>query len=254
VIRAVREEGLTVHAVLDTHAHADHISAAQYLGEHFSVPVGIGKGIAQVQQTFAKVFNLGNEVKTDGSQFALLIEPERLYQFGSLSLRGLPTPGHTPACMSYLVGDAVFTGDALFMEDYGTGRTDFPAGSANDLYKSVSETLYSLPEDTRVYVGHDYLPGGREVRFESTISKQKAENVQLPASRSENDFVEFRNSRDSTLKPPRLIYQSIQINVFGGKLPDEESNGKRYLKMPLNMRRPTDAVGNPREGKQEAAQ
>jgi glyoxylase-like metal-dependent hydrolase (beta-lactamase superfamily II) len=254
LIRVAEEEGLEVRAILDTHAHADHITGAQYLAAHFGVPVGIGKDISIVQQTFAKVFNLPKDVPLDGSQFDLLLDPAKEYEFGSLKVKPLATPGHTPACLSYHIGDAVFTGDALFMEDYGTGRADFPAGSAKDLYHSISETLYELPEDTRVFVGHDYMPDGRDVRYESTIGKEKAENVQLPAKRSEEEFIEFRNQRDHGLKPPRLIFQSIQINVFGGKLPDPEDNGLRYLKMPLNMRRPTDSIGNARVVEVEAAE
>ncbi len=236
LIEAVEREGLFVKAILETHAHADHLSAARYLAAHFGVPVGIGRDISKVQKTFAKVFNLPQSIRLDGSQFDRLLDSGVDYQFGSLQVKPLKTPGHTPACLSYLIGDAVFTGDALFTEDYGTGRADFPAGSAQDLYRSVTETLYRLPEQTRVFVGHDYRPGGREVRFESTIGIEKRENVQLPASRSESEFVEFRNRRDSTLNPPRLIYQSIQINAFGGRLPEPEENGQRYLKIPLNVR------------------
>lgn len=245
VIDQLLEKGLRLRAVLDTHAHADHLSGAQYLSARFSVPVGIGKDISLVQQTFAKVFNLPSDVSLDGSQFDILLEAGKTYDFGTLEVRPLSTPGHTPACLSYLIGDAVFTGDALFMHDYGTGRVDFPAGSAYDLYESVSQTLYSLPDTTRVFVGHDYQPGGRDVRFESTIALEKSDNVQLPASRSEAEFVKLRNQRDDTLRPPRLIYQSIQVNAFGGKLPAPESNGMRYLKMPLNMRERTDELGQP---------
>ncbi len=243
VIAVVRARELLVRAILETHAHADHISAAQYLKTHFQVSVGIGKDIHLVQKTFAKIFNLSADVALDGSQFDLLLEAGQSYSFGSLRVVPLSTPGHTPACMSYWIGDAVFTGDALFTEDYGTGRADFPAGSARDLYRSVTATLYQLPGDTRVFVGHDYQPGGRPVRFESTIALEKSANVQLPMDRSEQDFVVFREQRDGALKPPRLIYQSIQINVFGGMLPEPESNGVRYLKLPLNTRRATDSCG-----------
>lgn len=245
VIAQVKEKDLVVRAVLDTHAHADHISAGRYLATHFGVPVGIGSEIHLVQKAFAKIFNLPDDVPVDGSQFDLLLESGRVYPFGSLEVKPLSTPGHTPACLSYVIGDAVFTGDALFTEDYGTGRTDFPAGSAAALYHSVTETLYGLPESTRVFVGHDYQPGGREVRFETTIAEERRHNVQLPADRTEAAFIQFRNERDGALDPPRLIYQSIQINVFGGKLPQREANGTRYLRVPLNVRRPTDENGKP---------
>lgn len=245
VIGFVDEQGLHVKAVLETHAHADHLTASRCLAHHYQVPVGIGRDIGLVQATFVPVFGLFGLVKTDGSQFDRLLEPDKVYQFGSLELRALNTKGHTPACMSYLIGDAVFTGDALFMHDYGTGRTDFPAGSAEALYHSVHEVLYSLPDDTRVFVGHDYQPGGREPAWESTIGKQKAENVQLNSATSREDFVKFRNARDRTLSPPRLLYQSIQVNAYGGYLPPENASGVRHLRLPINRSQPTDDRGAP---------
>lgn len=247
IVAHVSREGLKVRAVLETHAHADHLSAARYLARVFEVPVAIGSGITKVQATFSRVFGFQELVSVDGSQFDQLLDADKEYLFGSLKVMPLATPGHTPACLSYHIGDAVFTGDALFMEDYGTGRTDFPAGSAAALYESVHNVLYSLPEQTRVFVGHDYQPGGRDVRFESTIGVQKSENVQLSEATTEAAFVEFRNQRDKSLRPPRLIYQAIQINVFGGLLPAEDKNGARYLKIPLNARRPTDDAGRPKD-------
>lgn len=246
IVDYVSKAGLTVRAILETHAHADHISAARYLVRKFCAPIGIGEDISIVQQTFSRVFGMEGDVAVDGSQFDVLLKGGEEYLFGTLKVTPLATPGHTPACLSYLVGDAVFTGDALFMHDYGTGRTDFPAGSAEALYRSVHDVLYQLPDTTRVFVGHDYQPGGRRVEWESTIGREKAENVQLNYETTREEFVQFRTSRDKKLRPPRLIFQSIQINVFGGSLPMEEENGIRYLKMPLNMKTPTDSAGVPK--------
>ena len=245
LVEYVTERRLTVRGIFETHAHADHISGARYLAEKFNVPVLIGAGIVKVQETFRDFFNLGEGVRVDGSQFDQLLSHGQTVHTGSLQVRALATPGHTPACMSYVIGDAVFTGDALFIEDYGTGRADFPAGSAEQLYHSVTETLYALPDQTRVFVGHDYMPNGRALRFETTILAEKERNVQLPLGRSKEDFVRFRNERDASLSPPKLIYQSVQINVFGGLLPEEESNHARYLKIPINARRRTNRAGVP---------
>jgi glyoxylase-like metal-dependent hydrolase (beta-lactamase superfamily II) len=253
IIAFVEKHGLHVRAILETHAHADHMTAARYLARRWSVPIGIGMSISKVQETFAKVFGFDGEVETNGSQFDLLLEGGREYELGSLLVRAIATPGHTPACLSYVIGDAVFTGDALFMHDYGTGRADFPGGSAEDLYASVHEGLYKLPDSTRVFVGHDYQPGGRAPAWETTIGKQKAENVQLSQQTSQAEFVERRNKRDASLRPPRLIYQSIQVNVFGGRLPAEGKNGKRYLKTPLNLRVPTDDLGEPKKKESKSA-
>lgn len=252
IIDVLTKEDLILRAVLETHAHADHLSSAAYLAAHYGVPVGIGAGIDQVQKTFAPLFGLPKETPTDGSQFDLLLEGGQTYALGSLRVKALSTPGHTPACLSYLIGDAVFTGDALFLEDYGTGRTDFPAGSAKALYHSVHEVLYRLPGDTRVFVGHDYQPGGREVLFESTIQAEQEKNVQLRADTTEEQFVALREARDKALRPPRLLYPSIQVNVFGGHLPQESENGFRYLKTPLNLRCPTDDVGRPKQDQDPA--
>lgn len=243
VVSYIAKRGLTLRATLETHAHADHLTASPYLSDKLGIPVAIGSGITEVQKTFKTIFNLGEGAMTDGSQFDVLLEHGKPHAFGSVVVLPLSTPGHTPACMSYQIGDAVFTGDALFMEDYGTGRTDFPRGSASDLYHSVTEVLYELPEETRVFVGHDYLPGGRPVRFESTIETEKESNIQLPAGKAEEEFTRFRNTRDAELKAPKLLYQSVQVNVFGGRLPDAEANGIRYLKIPINLRAPTDSAG-----------
>lgn len=250
----LRSNSLVLRAVLETHAHADHLSGAQYIASALEVPVAIGAGIVEVQETFAGILNLDDTADTDGRQFDLLLLPDRDYEFGSLRVKTLSTPGHTPACLSYLVGDAVFTGDSLFIEDYGTGRTDFPAGSSEDLYHSVTEVLYKLPGETRVFVGHDYQPGGRALRFESTIARERVMNVQLSERTSREAFVEFRDARDSTLKPPRLIFQSIQVNAFGGRLPEAEENGRRYLKIPLNLRQATDSAGRKNDSSRASAE
>ncbi|MEZ4382358.1 MAG: MBL fold metallo-hydrolase [Nannocystaceae bacterium] len=237
VLEFVRDEGLKVHSILETHAHADHLSGSQELKKALpGVEVVIGAKITAVQDLFKGFFNLAADFPTDGSQFDRLLDDGEAMTAGSLTIEAIATPGHTPACLSYLIGDAVFTGDALFMPDYGTGRCDFPAGDARDLYKSVHERLYALPDATRVFVGHDYLPGGRELAYESTIGEEKAKNVQLPAARSEGDFVAFRTERDATLAAPKLLYQSVQVNIDAGHLPTAAENGRRYFNLPINVR------------------
>jgi glyoxylase-like metal-dependent hydrolase (beta-lactamase superfamily II) len=239
VIRFVKDNQLTLHYVLETHAHADHLSGSQRIKEHFpKVQVAIGSRITVVQKTFKQVFDLPDEFATDGRQFDRLLGDGETVQAGTLSWKVIFTPGHTPACASYKFGDAVFTGDALFLPDSGTGRCDFPAGSAHDLYDSVSERLYALPDKTRVFVGHDYQPGGREVRWESTIADEKQNNIQLRADTTKEQFVHFRNERDKTLNAPKLLFQSVQVNVDGGALPQPNRNEIRYLKIPLNVFKP----------------
>lgn len=234
VLDFVKNEKLKVHYILETHAHADHVSGSQILKQHIpGAKVGIGARITDVQKVFKKVFNLGEEFKTDGSQFDLLLEEGKTLSAGSLKIETLFTPGHTPACASYLIGDSVFTGDALFMPDYGTGRCDFPAGSSADLYRSVHEKLYKLPDETRVFVGHDYLPDGRPLAFESTIGEEKKKNIQLNAETTQEQFVKFRDKRDQSLAAPRLLLPSVQVNIEAGHLPAPEDNGTRYLKIPV---------------------
>lgn len=235
VTAMIDREGLRLRFVLETHAHADHLSGSQALRKRYDAPVAIGEKITEVQETFKHVFDLGERFATDGSQFDRLLKAGERVEAGTLTIEVLTTPGHTPACVSYLIGDALFTGDALFMDDYGTGRCDFPRGSATALYRSVHDKLYRLPDETRVFVGHDYQPGGRELRWETTIGKSKANNPQLRADTSEAEFVEFRQARDRTLAPPRLIFQSVQVNVDAGRLPDAHANGLRYLKLPLDL-------------------
>lgn len=234
VIDFVKSHSLKVHYIMETHAHADHVSGSQILKKEWpKAKVAIGARIQDVQKVFKGVFNLPESFKTDGSQFDLLIEEGKKINAGTLTIDTIYTPGHTPACASYLIGDSVFTGDALFMPDYGTGRCDFPAGSADDLYTSVHEKLYKLPDETRVFVGHDYMPGGRELKFESTIGEEKRNNIQLNAETTREQFVQFRTNRDKSLAAPRLLLPSVQINIDAGRLPAPENNGSRYLKIPI---------------------
>lgn len=234
VLNYVKENDLKVHFILETHAHADHVSGSQILKQKIpGAKVGIGAKITEVQKVFKSVFNLDSDFKTDGSQFDLLLEEGKPVTAGSLKIETIYTPGHTPACGTYIIGDAIFTGDALFMPDYGTGRCDFPAGSAEDLYHSVHEKIYRLPDHYRVFVGHDYLPNGRALAFESTIAEEKAKNVQLKAETTKEQFVKFRTNRDKTLAAPRLLLPSVQVNIDAGHLPQPEANGISYLKIPV---------------------
>ena len=236
VVNFVNEHGLNVKLILETHAHADHVSGSQELKEVWPLAkVCIGAHITDVQTVFKKVFNLDRDFPTDGRQFDRLLADGELIHSGSIVVKTLYTPGHTPACVSYVIGERVFTGDALFMPDYGTGRCDFPAGSAKALYHSVHDVLYKLPNHFEVYTGHDYQPGGRELRFKSTIGEQKAKNIQLNESTTESDFIRFREQRDSTLGTPRLLLPSIQVNIEAGKLRPAEDNGVSYLKIPVRV-------------------
>lgn len=239
----LEENDLDLHYVLETHAHADHMSGSQYLKKRFGAKVGIGARIRDVQTVFREVFDLPVGFPVDGSQFDRLFEDGEKIALGSLVLEVIATPGHTPACVTYKIDDAIFTGDALFIEDAGTGRCDFPAGSAHDLYTSIHERLYQLPDTTRVFVGHDYQPNGRSPRSETTIGAEKEMNIQLRASTSRDEFVKMRTARDATLAPPRLLYPSVQVNVDAGILPKPHANGRRYLTVPLNLKQRTDSDG-----------
>ena len=233
VLSFCQQNDLKVHYILETHAHADHLSAAMALKEKLPLAkVAIGENIVKVQETFSKIYNLKN-FEANGMQFDELLNEDKTLYAGTIKVRTLFTPGHTPACSSYLIANKLFTGDALFMPDFGTGRCDFPAGSAKELYHSVHEKLYQLPEDTIVYTGHDYQPGGRELRYQCTIKESKEKNVQLKASTTLEEFCEFRHSRDKTLKAPRLLLPSIQVNIRAGRLPKKEDNGVPYLKIPI---------------------
>lgn len=240
----LREQQLTLRQILETHAHADHLTGAQYLKRRFGAGVVIGERITEVQETFKHVFDLPATFATDGRQFDRLLTDGQGLQAGSLRIEAIATPGHTPACLTYKIGDALFTGDALFMEDYGTGRCDFPRGSAEALYESVHDKLYRQPDDLRVFVGHDYQPGGRALRYETTIGISKRQNIQLRMETTKDQFVSFRNARDKTLAPPRLLFPSVQVNVDAGHLPGPHENGIRYLHIPINLKQPTADDGS----------
>lgn len=234
VARFLEQERISVPYVLDTHAHADHFTAMPYFKERFGAKTVIGADIVKVQRVFRDVFNLGDDFPCDARQFDLLLKDGETLDIGPFELKALHTPGHTPACMSYRIQDSLFVGDLLFQPDYGTARCDFPGGSAEELYASIHELYTSLPDSTRVFTCHDYQPGGREVAFESTLSQQRASNVQLSASTSKEDFVQFRDERDATLSMPALMLPAVQMNIRAGQFPEPEENGLSFLKLPLN--------------------
>lgn len=235
LLDAVRERGLQVDWILETHAHADHLSAADWLrGQLPGARLGIGAGIREVQKTFRPIFNLGERFAVDGSQFDHLFADDELAALGGLPLRVIATPGHTNDSLSYLIGDALFSGDSLFMPDGGTARCDFPGGSASRLYRSI-QRLFALPAATRVFVCHDYAPGNREYRCETSIGEQQASNIHVGGGRSEAEFVQLRVARDAGLAMPALLLPAIQVNIRAGRLPDAEANGVRYLKLPIDQ-------------------
>ena len=236
VIAFVEERGLRVEWLIETHVHADHLSAAPYIQERVGGKIGIGDKIGIVQDTFGKVFNEGTEFARDGSQFDRLFQDGDRYGIGSIEAVALSTPGHTPACMTHVIGDAAFVGDTLFMPDYGTARCDFPGGDARTLYRSIHR-LTSLPDEARVFLCHDYKapPGRTEFAWETTIGAQRTGNIHIRDGVSEDEFVTMRTQRDATLPMPKLILPSVQVNMNGGRPPEPEDNGVRYLKVPLNM-------------------
>ncbi|MCH8491362.1 MAG: MBL fold metallo-hydrolase [Oceanicaulis sp.] len=234
VIAYVRDEGLTVQWILETHVHADHLSAAPYLKEQVGGTLAIGSNIRTVQDVFGKVFNAGTEFQRDGSQFDRLFEDGEIFKLGSIEARALHTPGHTPACMTYVIGDAGFVGDTLFMPDYGTARCDFPGGDARQLYRSIQK-IFALPDETRLFMCHDYLPEGRETyQWETTVAAQKAHNIHVHEGVSEDEFVAMREKRDATLAMPVLILPSVQVNMRAGHMPPADDNGMTYLKIPVD--------------------
>ena len=235
IVAYVRQEGLTVEWILETHAHADHLSAAPYLQEQLGGKLGIGAEIVTVQNVFGKIFNEGTEFAQDGSQFDLLLSDGDTLMIGEIPLVALHVPGHTPADMAYIIGDAVFTGDTMFMPDYGSARADFPGGDARRLYRSVRR-LMKLPDESRVFLCHDYkAPNRDEFVWETTMLAERTGNVHFHEGVSEDEFVEMRTQRDATLAMPKLILPSIQVNMRGGRVPEPEDNGVCYLKLPLNQ-------------------
>lgn len=235
VIEFLRSKQLRLHFILETHAHADHLSGSQIIKKDFpNTQIAIGEKITKVQEIFKGVFDLPDNFKTDGSQFDRLLKDNEEFSAGSIKIKTFFTPGHTPACASYYIDGNVFVGDALFMPDYGTGRCDFPAGSAVELYRSVHGRIYELPEDTKVYTGHDYMPNGRPLKFMATLAEEKKENIQLKAETSLEEFVRFRTERDRTLAAPKILLPSVQVNIDAGHLPEPAANGKRYLRIPIS--------------------
>ncbi len=233
LIGFIREKDLKVEWLLETHAHADHLSAAHYLRKHVGGKIAIGAAIADVQNVFKGIFNLEPEFRPDGSQFDYLLRDGESFEIGGLRAEAMSVPGHTPACMAYKIGDAVFLGDTLFMPDVGTARCDFPGGDAHKLYRSIRKLL-SLPAQTRLFMCHDYPPQGREAAWETTVAAQRAENVHVHDGVSEAAFVQMRTRRDATLEMPTLILPSVQVNIRAGELPPQEDNGVSYLKIPIN--------------------
>lgn len=234
VIAYVQAEGLNVEWLLETHVHADHLSAAPYLQERVGGKIGIGDSIKMVQDTFGKIFNEGTEFQRDGSQFDQLFVEGDVVHIGQMRGEVLHTPGHTPACLTYVIGDAAFVGDTMFMPDFGTARCDFPGGSAETLFASIQKIL-ALPEDTRIFVGHDYkAPGRDDFAWETTVGAQKAANIHVGAGKDRDDFVKMRTERDATLAMPRLIIPSLQVNMRAGQMPPADEQGNVYLKVPVN--------------------
>lgn len=235
MIAFVREQGLTTEWVLETHVHADHLSAAPYVKSQLGGKLGIGHGITIVQDVFGKVFNAGTEFQRDGSQFDHLFADGEQFMVGDIRSLAMHTPGHTPACMTYVIGDAAFVGDTLFMPDYGTARCDFPGGDARELYRSIRR-IFTLPETTRLFLCHDYkAPGRDEYRWETSVGEEKRHNVHVHDGITEDEFVAMRTARDRKLGMPKLILPSVQVNMRAGQMPPPEDDGKRYLKIPLDV-------------------
>ncbi len=232
IIADIEARGLELQWLIETHVHADHLSAAPYIQEKLGGKVGIGKNITIVQETFGKVFNEGTAFQRDGSQFDRLFDDGDTYRIGSMTAFAMHTPGHTPACMTHVIGDAAFVGDTLFMPDGGSARADFPGGDAGILYDSIQKVL-ALPDDMRLFMCHDYGPNGREIRWETTVGDEKAHNIHVGQGKTREDFVKFRTERDAQLAMPKLIIPSLQVNMRGGEIPTDE-HGNPVLKVPVN--------------------
>jgi len=233
IIGFIKRNQLQLQWIIETHVHADHLSAAPYLKEKLGGKLGIGAQITTVQSVFGHVFNAGAEFKCDGSQFDCLFNDGDTYQIGSLTATAMHTPGHTPACMTHVIGDAAFVGDTIFMPDGGTARADFPGGDARVLFQSIQKVL-SLPADTRLFMCHDYQPNGREVEYETTVAAERRENIHVHDGVTEDEFVAMREARDATLDMPVLILPSLQVNMRAGHFPESDDNGMVYLKVPIN--------------------
>ena len=235
LIDEITTRGLNLEWVLETHVHADHLSAAPYLVQKLGGKIAIGANIDSVQKVFGKIFNAGTEFQMDGSQFDALFADDDTFLIGSLPVRVMHTPGHTPACVTYVMGDAAFIGDTLFMPDFGTARADFPGGSATELFRSIQKIL-ALPDATRLFLCHDYKAAGRDSYcWQTTVAEQKDNNIHVGGGKSEAEFVAFRTQRDDQLGMPKLIIPAIQVNMRGGELPPAEEDGKQYLKIPVNQ-------------------
>jgi glyoxylase-like metal-dependent hydrolase (beta-lactamase superfamily II) len=234
IIDHVRAHELVVEWLIETHAHADHLSAAPYIQENLGGKIGIGEHITIVQNVFGKVFNEGTEFQRDGSQFDRLFKDGDTYRIGGLTARVLHTPGHTPACTTHITGDAAFVGDTLFMPDGGSARADFPGGDARTLFRSMRNILTTLPPETRLFMCHDYAPNGRAIRWETSVGDERAHNIHVRDGTTEDEFVAMREARDKTLGMPRLILPSLQVNIRAGHLPEPDASGKRFLKVPVN--------------------
>ncbi|WP_265516670.1 MBL fold metallo-hydrolase [Nitratireductor luteus] len=233
IIKLIEEQGLKIEWIIETHVHADHLSAAPYIQERLGGRMGIGENITIVQDTFGKIFNEGTEFQRDGSQFDRLFGDGDSYRVGTMTVHVMHTPGHTPACMTHVAGDAAFVGDTLFMPDGGSARADFPGGDARMLYRSIRRVL-ELPDETRLFMCHDYGPNGRDIRWETTVKDEREHNIHARDGIGEDDFVEMREGRDATLAMPRLIIPSLQVNMRGGRLPEKDKDGKTFLKVPIN--------------------
>jgi glyoxylase-like metal-dependent hydrolase (beta-lactamase superfamily II) len=232
LIAEIQNRGLTLDWIIETHVHADHLSAAPYIQQKLGGKIGVGEKIMVVQETFGKVFNEGTEFQRDGSQFDALFKDGDTYMIGTMQAFAMYTPGHTPACMVHVIGDAAFAGDTLFMPDGGSARCDFPGGSASELYDSIMKVL-SLPDETRLFMCHDYGPNGRAIKWETTVAEQKANNIHVGGDKTREDFIKFRTERDAQLAMPRLIIPSLQVNMRAGDIPTDQ-DGNPVLNVPIN--------------------